>query len=165
MEQQQLTDNVKIKFDNKGFDIIKKALSDNYKTRVGILGANGSRVHEDSDLTMAEIGAIHELGSISDKIPARSFIKMPLELKAFEWIKDNKDRYFKYLKLGKIKQFYKDLGFGAEDIINQAFTSSGFGAWLPLKPSTIKKKGSSMPLLDTGALRGSISSTVLKDDK
>lgn len=151
-----------VKFDNSGFKIIKDALSDKYKVRVGIIGSKAAQTHTDG-ATNVEIGSIHEFGSVSRGIPPRSFLRMPLELKIWDWVKANKDRYYEMLKINKLRKWYVALGFAAEDIVDQAFTTRGFGNWLPLKPKTIERKGSDMPLIDTGQLRRSISSKVLND--
>lgn len=153
----------KIDFDNSGFKKIKGALSDSLKTRVGILGDKANEAHGEGK-TNVEIGSIHEFGSVSQGIPPRSFLRMPLEMKIWEWVKKNKDHYKEMLEAGTLRKWYTALGFAAEEIVDNAFISRGFGKWLPLKPRTIKAKGSDMPLIDTGQLRASISSQVLDDN-
>lgn len=151
-----------VKLDLQGLFNIKKALSDNYKTRVGIIGDKAAVMHSNTNQTNASIGAVHELGSLSQNIPARSFIKIPLEIKVFEWIKKNRAGYKAMLEQGNLKNWYEKLGIAAESIIKEAFASSGFGKWKPLKKETIRRKGSDGILLDTGQLRDSISSRVVK---
>lgn len=152
----------KIDFDNSGFKIVKGALKDSLKTRVGILGSKASADHGDG-MTNVEIGSIHEFGSISRNIPARSFLRIPLEEHIWEWVKKNKDRYNELLETGSVEKWYVALGFEAERIVDEAFTTSGYGKWQALKPITIKRKGSAMPLIDTGQLRASITSQVIND--
>ena len=152
----------KIDFDNSGFKIVKGALEDAFKTRVGILGSKASASHGDG-MTNVQIGTIHEFGSITRNIPARSFLRMPLEEHVWEWVKKNKDKYNRLLETGSLEKWYAALGFEAERIVDEAFSSSGYGRWQKLKPQTIKRKGSSMPLIDTGQLRASISSQVIND--
>lgn len=156
-----------VKINTKGFDIIRRALEDKYKTRVGILGSKASQQHKGGkeNLTNAFLGSIHEFGSFSRNIPPRSFLRMPLEEKIGEWIKKNKDRYYTLLTEGNLRKFYVAMGFEAEKIIDEAFASSGFGKWAPDSPATIKNKGSAMPLLDTGQLRNSVTSRVMADDE
>lgn len=160
----------RVNFDMSGFSVIKKALEDEYKARVGILGSKASEIHNAKDakgqsvdvgLTNADIGAIHEFGS--GKIPRRSFLQFPLETYMGKWVRANKDRYYEQLKKGNLKKFYVAMGLEAEKIVNEAFTTSGYGSWAPNAPLTIAKKGSSMPLIDTGQLRASISSKVLNE--
>lgn len=148
---------MRVSFDNSGFDVIKEALKDNYKTRVGILGSKGSEQRD--GLTNAEIGAIHEFGSLTRGIPRRSFLKNPLEDNIMKWVKNNADTYKNLMEKGNLKKWYVALGFEAEKIIDNAF-SSGYD-WEPLKQSTIDKKGSDKILIDTGELRRAISSKVM----
>lgn len=154
-----------VKIDMSGFKPIKKALDDKFKTRVGILGGKASEAHKGTELTNADIGAIHEFGSLSNNIPPRSFLRLPLEAKLGEWINKNRIRYMELMEQGSVRKFYVDMGFAAEGIIDEAFVTSGFGQWAPDKPATAKRKGSSMPLIDTGQLRASITSKVMSDDK
>lgn len=153
----------KVDFDNSGFKKIKGALEDSLKTRVGILGEKANEAHGEG-VTNGYIGAVHEFGSVSRGIPPRSFLRMPLELKIWEWIKKNKDRYKEMLEAGSLRKWYVALGLRAEEIIDEAFTTRGFGKWQALKPRTVKRKGSDMPLIDTGQLRASITSQVLDDN-
>ena len=79
---------------------LMKDLGQKYSIRVGIIGDKAYEQHEHSDLTMAELGAIHEFGAtinVTDRmrgwfwhnfgihksnkpvvIPTRSFLRMPL---------------------------------------------------------------------------------------
>lgn len=79
---------------------LMKDLSQNISIRVGIIGDNAYQNHPHSDLTMADLGAIHEFGAtinVTDRmrgwfwhnagihkskkpiiIPTRSFLRMPL---------------------------------------------------------------------------------------
>lgn len=79
---------------------LMKDLGQNYSIKVGIIGSKAYEQHPHSDLTMAQLGAIHEFGAtinVTDKmkgwfwynagvhksnkpvvIPTRSFLRMPL---------------------------------------------------------------------------------------
>lgn len=141
-----------------------KELGSDYVVKVGIIGADGGEIVDESgNLTMAALGLIHEFGTASGHIPPRSFLRMPLETKQDELIKG--------LKIAKktndaedinAKEIMEKLGIAAEEVIQQAFDSSGFGQWAPNAPSTIRAKGSSSPLINKGRLRKSISSKVVK---
>lgn len=152
----------KVKINMDGMKHFKKSLEDKCKTRVGILGAKATQAHNKTELTNADVGALHEFGAAN--IPRRSFLQYPLETFMGKWIKSNKDTYFATLKEGTVKKFYVAMGFEAERIIDEAFSTSGYGTWPPNAPVTIKIKGSSMPLLDTGQLKNSITSVVLNED-
>lgn len=150
-----------VKLDMSGWKHLKKTLEGNYTTRVGILGSEGSKQHADTKKTNAEIGAIHELGLVAG-IPQRSFLKMPLESKLFSKIEAEKEQYYTALKNGKLVKWFQALGMWSEEIIDEAFTTSGFGSWAPNAPITIARKGSAMPLIDTGQLRNSISHIIVE---
>lgn len=152
-----------VKIDTKGFDILKDSLQKNIKTRVGILGEDASKKEEGSNYTLSEIGAVHEFGSIKRNIPKRSFLKMPLELKVFDWVKENAWKYKELLEKNKVENWYDSLGLIAQTIIQRAFTTRGFGKWAPNSEKTIKMKGSDMPLINTSTMRRSISYKVLKN--
>ena len=63
-------------------------------------------------------------------------------------------------KLVDNPDFIKDLciAIGAKtvEVIQMEFSTSGFGEWAPNSPMTIENKGSAMPLIDKGRLRGAI---------
>jgi len=148
-----------------GLKKLKKALSDNYVTYVGILGSEATQQHKDSSYTNAQIGAVQEFGSVSNNIPARSFIRMPLEMKIGDWISKHSKEYFDMALNGNLEEFYRKVGTKGEEIIQDAFDSRGFGQWAANAPSTVKAKGSNMPLVDTGILRSSIASEVVREDR
>ena len=135
--------------------------------KVGILGSSTSRTIKSNKRAVAEnasIGFVHEFGSISDKIPARSFLHMPIKLKFNEYMnkseKTNREAFKKAVKEGKLFQFMKLMGIVGEKCVLDAFKTRGFGQWKPNSPATIQAKGSDSPLIDTGELRKSITSSV-----
>lgn len=109
---------------------------------------------KDLELTIGEIAAIHEFGLGS--VPQRSFLA--------GWADENPDK----IKNAILK--------GAQALVRGSIKDpiqflNAFGAWAvgqvqrrmaqnippPLAPATIKRKGSSVALIDTGQLRSSIS--------
>lgn len=68
----------------KNIDELIAKTGKKYIVRIGILNPNASRKHEDTKLTMAELGAVHEFGATINRgkttiiIPTRSFLRMPL---------------------------------------------------------------------------------------
>lgn len=144
-------------------EALVKELGGQYVARVGILGSNAGAAHTGTDLTNAEIGLIHEFGSLSRNIPPRSFLRMPVEVKQQEIVQGMASyRTKNALEKGEIKRVYRDLGLYAEGFVKQAFASGGYGNWAPNKPSTVAQKGSDKPLIDTAQLRRSITSDVIK---
>lgn len=160
-------ENKEIKLDFKNLDRIKKLLeATNTKyIKVGILSSTNAR--QDSELNNAEIGFIQEFGRMENPhIPARSFLRMPLRehlQKKLEKSKAFSEKSIeKAIQDGNAEYLVKQLGALAEQIILEAFETSGDGKWAPNAPYTIAMKGSSKPLIDTGELRKSITSKVVK---
>lgn len=147
----------KVTFDIKKLEILEKALKKKYAVKVGIL----NDVAREGGMGNAEIGIIMEYGSFKRKIPPRSFLIMPINKKRKEILKKVGPVAFKHFMAGQPKKAYVALGLQAESVVQDAFTSAGFGTWKPLKEATIKAKGSSKPLIDTGQLRRSITSEVV----
>lgn len=105
------------------------------------------------------------------RIPARSFLAMPILNKDFrKKIKNNVGGdidAFEYLieqgDTGLLDVVANAVALGAVETIDEAFETNGFGNWAPNSPLTIAMKGSEMPLVDTGRLRGSITFEVNKE--
>lgn len=166
-----------------GLDEMIRGFGGNFYTRVGVIGGDAGKphpqaktVHQKSGktkrvadkaapatMTNAEIGVIHEFGSVSGKIPARSWARFPLEFKAKEFLRFLGSSTIKgYVEKGQIKKVFQAMGVEAEGIIQDAFSSGGFGHWQKNAQSTIDAKGSSAPLIDIGEFRKSISSDVVE---
>lgn len=139
-------------------------LGKDYYVDIGILGESGST--DQGGITLAGIGAVQEFGTDkagrgnNTKIPERSFLRMPLETGQREIEKALEPKIEKLLADGDIEGIFKLIGITGEARIQDAFESGGFGTWEALKESTIERKGSDAILIDTGALRQSITSKV-----
>lgn len=149
-----------VKHEMSSLDAFVKAISSDMVVKVGIMGRKNGRKDAEG-LTNADVGFIHEFGT--SKIPKRSFLRMPI----FQHSEDilamvKKAGALKKLKAGLIIQVLADLGIACENVILRAFDSAGWGSWAPNTPATIRRKGSSAPLIDTGQLRRSISSAVVQ---
>ena len=139
-----------------GLDKLKAAFDKGQTVKVGILAAKNARKEAAGN---AEIGVFHEFGSIANNVPARSWLRMPIErpeLKTFI----ASDKIKALVSDLKIEEALTLIGLKAEEIINGAFTSGGFGTWAALKPATIRAKKSSRVLVDTSQLRRSVTSEV-----
>ncbi len=127
-----------------------------HTAQVGIFGNKDAR-SDKSGITNSELGFIHEMGSPTRGIKPRSFLRMPIMLLGKEiYAKAMKDMTRLVTTSSAYVEFLNNIGRSATDAIQQAFETSGFGSWAPNTPSTIRHKGSAMPLIDTGALRRSI---------
>lgn len=166
-----------IKSDFKKLNKFIAGLGQKYALKVGIFGDKTSRKNVErrtyysgktktvtgkSDVpeTNAELGFLHEYGSYTKRIPARSFLRMPLHQKTNQILEETSKGAEKILAEGNMLLFMKRLGLACENAIQRAFASRGFGMWKPNSPVTIELKGSSAPLIDSAQLRRSIASKV-----
>ena len=125
--------------------------------RVGILTDSTKSVREgltEEVLSLVEVAYRNEFGDPANRIPQRSFIRA--------WVDENTEQIDR-LRTVLAKQVY-------EGKINSETAMQRFGAWCvggvqrrmaagippPNAERTIREKGSSTPLIDTGQLRSSI---------
>lgn len=173
----------KITMDLSKLEGIRRKLGSNYIARVGILGADAAATHMEpktvydtqtgkprrvagtaaGGLTNAALGVIHELGSVTRGIPARSFLRLPIETKGKEIVQLLNSKAVKeMIGAGNMKGVFNLLAIKAEQIVQRAFETRGFGQWAPLKQATIEAKGSSAPLIDSAQLRQAVTSDVVE---
>jgi len=122
---------------------------------VGIHEGDGAKPHS-SEATIAEIGSFHEFGL---GVPRRSFIA--------DWSDENRERHESQLvvmaeavakgKVPSMAQAFERLGNLYVAEIQKRIADR---IEPPLSPITIQRKGSSVPLIDTGQLRSSITYVV-----
>lgn len=147
------------KFDFSGAEKIIKQAKKKYATQVGVLSSDDARI---DGLSNATIGMEHEFGVVSKNIPARSFLRMPLNTHGQELMSVLKGKMVKKsFEKNNIKHIFELIGIKAEAIVQDAFSTAGFGQWASNSELTIKLKGSDTPLIDTGELRKSIHSRVV----
>jgi hypothetical protein len=148
-----------IKFDDKVFERLRAEVKEAAKkhVHVGVLASKGgANTGPDGETTIAEIAAIHEYGAPKANIPARSFIRATLE--------GNENREHLTKMLEKL----------ARAVLSEKISVDGalgaLGAWAvsavkaritgrispELKAATVQRKGSSVPLVDTGQLINAI---------
>lgn len=154
----------KITFNISSLKELRAELSKGYKSKVGVIGSKATRQNSQGGFNNAEIGIVHEMGSEFLNIPARSFLRMPIESQRKELAEYAKKKK-ELISNGDLIKFFSLIGIKAEEIIQKAFETQGFGKWAANSPSTIAKKGSSAPLIDTGELRKSITSEVITNDR
>lgn len=144
----------------KGFEDLRAGLKNGQYVAVGVFGQHNAQ-RPGEPITNPELAVVQELGSIVNNIPARSFIRMPIQYKrkdilAFAGSKKMAD----LIVAGDIKKALGLLGVFAEGIIQKAFDTGGFGKWAANKPATIRAKGSDHPLIDEAELRKAVWSKV-----
>jgi phage gpG-like protein len=158
-----MTDKTRVKIDLAGFEKIRETLGKDYYVKVGVLG-NAKNVRNGDGITNAEAAVIHIFGSVTNNIPPRDFLVMPIETHAKEIVQFlDTSKVKRLITEGKIVDVYKSLGVIAEGYVLGAFASGGYGKWPALKDATVRRKGSSKPLIDTGQLRRSVTSQVVEN--
>jgi hypothetical protein len=143
--------------DNGYKALLKKAFGADWKIQVGILSAEGAKSKEEPDgkkskLTVLDVAYFHEFGL---GVPERSFLRGWLDEKQGE-VEKALTRMAESVLAGKREPE------PALNVLGQAFVG-GIQKRItehippPLAEETIKRKGSDVPLIDTGQLRSSIS--------
>ena len=129
--------------------------------KAGILAKDGSQNHSEG-ITVFQIGMIHEFGVPEKNIPRRSFIRVPIEnnIKEITKLIENNHKLVSENAMSA-KVALDRIGIKAQNTIKESFRNND---WKPLKRATVKRKGSSRPLIDTGQLIGSISYIVEKEN-
>ena len=138
---------------------IKRELQRNSKVLVGVPKDAGS--YEDGP-SLAVVAAVQEFGSADGRIPERSFLRVPLRASQEELSKvvSNQARLVFRGELSAA-QLMGQLGARAASV-SQTAIDEGIGP--PNAPSTVERKGSDTPLIDSGALRQAIT-YVIEDDE
>jgi hypothetical protein len=110
--------------------------------------------HTPDGNSVAFIAAVHEYGAPGAGIPERPFLKISIVKGKPEQMRLNKVNLFRIVKGGMdFETALGQLGAMAQGQVQQYIVD---GQFVPLKPATIKKKGSSKPLIDTGQMRQSV---------
>lgn len=129
--------------------------------KAGVLVRDGSKQHSEG-ITVFQIGMIHEFGVPEKNIPRRSFIRVPIEnnIKEITKLIENNHRLVSENAMSA-KVALDRIGIKAQNTIKESFRNND---WKANSRATIKRKGSSRPLIDTGQLIGSISYIVEKEN-
>ena len=118
------------------------------------VGFQGDQTAEDGT-SLAEIAAYNELGTST--IPARPFMKQSFENHEDE-LRAACERVNAALASSKsVEQALDALGVAIKGLVQTEIVDGGF---TENAPSTIKKKGSDKPLIDTGTMRQSVNYVV-----
>lgn len=128
-----------------------KRLSQGVEVRIGMLDKAQAEHKGTPGLTVAEVGTFHEFGL---GVPQRSFIRGWYD----ESVEENKRTMAvlqKQVLRGQVSEEQALARFGAKCVgdIQKRIVD---GIEPPLAESTVKRKGSSTPLVDTGQLKASI---------
>ncbi|MCA9506841.1 MAG: hypothetical protein KC505_00285 [Myxococcales bacterium] len=120
-----------------------------------VLGILQDEPHDDDKkFSMVDLAMVHEYGSRDQNIPSRSFIRSTCDRKHKDHIRLLRQLQDKVV-LGRLSKKQALIQFG-EVVKSDMVQSINNGIEPALKPETIKRKGSSKPLIDHGILKGKI---------
>ena len=144
---------------DRGASALRERLSQlaKLRVRVGVLDDAPKRTEASKrgeKFTLLEVAAVHEFGAPDAGIPQRSFIRAGVDQYAAE-IADARDRLAAGVLAGKVEPENALEMLGAF-VQGKLQTRIAEGISPPLAESTIRRKKSSKPLIDTGQLRSSI---------
>ncbi len=134
--------------------------------KVGVLvQSGGEERHEDGDLTLIEIAAIHEFGSEEAGIPERSFIRRTFDQRVRTDLIQLQTALAREVVTKGMdpEKALSILGSWGSNEVKNTITEDDIPP--PLKQATIDAKGSSKPLVDTGQLKNSISYQVVNENE
>lgn len=121
------------------------------------IGFQHGKATEDDGTDVCDIAAWNELGTVN--MPSRPFMRKSVD--------ENEDRINDFVQSVKkelisgtpANQVLKKIGIFQKDLMQEKITE---GSFAPNAPSTIHKKGSSKPLIDTGRMRQSVNYVIQK---
>ena len=128
-------------------------------------GPGGASHQESPELTVAQVAAFHEFGAGDN--PERSFMRTTFDenVRAYDQLQrvalgralDAGVRGGRGAGMGALRREYGRIGLRMASDMQRKITA---GLSPPLQEATIRRKGSSKPLIDTGQTRASIDSEV-----
>ncbi len=160
-----------VEYDRKLWDELRakaKKLDDAF-VRVGVLEGRGSELAEGSDITLIELAATHEFGSSDGRIKERSFIRSTFEVNFKDELREKQTELARAIVtkgLDPIRALGLLGAWGAAKVKQTIVEKLTIGPESQANAdSTIKAKGSSTPLVDTGQLKNSITHLVVERGK
>lgn len=126
------------------------------------VGYQADQMAEDGETSLAQIAYLNHFGTVDKNgrvaIPARPFM---------DAINENQDSLYQFTaqalqSLGTSREVAKSVGAKAKSMIQESIRD---GDWAPNAPSTIKKKGSDKPLIDTGTMRQNVQYVIKEGGK
>ncbi len=158
-----------IKDTDKGYAelraMLRKVAKDRPYVVAGIRGQAGAQTYQSEGggdaISLVEIAAVHEFGSQDGRIPERSYMRS-----TFDARRDDYERGLrKALKSVVAGEADIDVELGRLGLVVSGDIQETIATLTdpPLAEYTIKKKGSSKPLIDTGRLKQSIDHEVRRN--
>lgn len=115
------------------------------------VGFQGGEAVEENGADIASVAAWNELGTAH--IPSRPFIRQSVDNHEGEIIEFLESKKEDILNGASAEQVLTEIGIFQKDLMQAEITDGGFAA---NAPSTVRKKGSSVPLIDSGRMRQSV---------
>lgn len=129
------------------------------QVRVGYQRGEATKTDDDgNEEDYCDVAMWNELGT-SNGIPSRPFLRNSVDNNAEQINKACKDAIKVIAKGGKAEAVLKRLGAMQKARVQE--TISG-GEFVPNAPSTVKRKKSAKPLIDTGGLRSKVNFVICK---
>lgn len=134
----------------------QKMLKDLAELEVRV-GFQHGKATEDDGTDICDIAAWNELGT--SHMPSRPFLRQSVD--------ENEGKINSFLQSKKAdlvrgvpaEQILKEIGIFQKDLIQEKITN---GSFAPNAESTVRRKGSSKPLIDTGRMRQSVNYEIKK---
>lgn len=151
-----------VKIDMSGWEKLKRkltAVERDAHVKVGVLGDSSDE--GDGDMSIVDIAAVHEYGTLDGRVPSRSYMRSALIGRLVELKKLQGNVAVGYVT-GRLSldQALGMIGEWAAAAMRAQITDSNLPP--PLQPATVKRKGSDKPLVDTGQLVMAITYEVVK---
>lgn len=121
------------------------------------VGFQHGKATEEDGTDVCDVAAWNELGTVN--MPSRPFLRKSVdenEGKINSFLQSKKDDLVSGVSA---EQVLKEIGLFQKDLIQEKITN---GSFAPNAESTVKKKGSSKPLIDTGRMRQSVNYEIKK---
>lgn len=124
--------------------------------KVGLVGAAARAAHPKANMSIAELGAIHEFGLAEPRVPMRSFIRQYFDQNQTELQVELRHNGVMVLKgLRSPAAALGAVGRHASDGMRKFLLAGEVSP--ELAEATIRRKGHDTPLKDTGALAAALS--------
>lgn len=122
------------------------------------IGFQHGKAREEDGTDICDIAAWNELGT-SRGIPSRPFIRNTVDLHTDEINADLDKMVMQVLNGATAEQVLRQMGVSLKGRMQTEITD---GSYAPNKPSTIRRKKSDKPLIDTGRMRASVNYQIKK---
>ncbi len=134
---------------SKAKELIEKLKASSQKAvYVGFPAEFNEKVDGSDSFNLASLAAVLEFGN--ERIPSRPFLRQTLAENQKKYI----ELFAELINKGfSIEQTYQQIALIAQGDVQQGIVN---GDWVANAKSTIKRKGSSKPLIDTGKMRQSV---------